>query len=166
MHLTYKDLNMKLSEVKEILPTLENVKFQLENGAFVPEHFHVTEVGMIDKNFIDCGGVIRSEKVVNFQLWNADDFEHHLKPNKLLNIIKLSEDKLGIGDFEIEVEYQSDTIGKYDLEFNGKTFILKNKTTACLAQDACGIPSEKEKKNLSELNVNQNNSCTPGGGCC
>ena len=61
-------------------------------------------------------------------------------------------------DFDIEVEYQSNTIGKYDLEFNGKTFILKNKTTACLAQDACGIPSEKEKKNLSELNVNQNNS--------
>ena len=124
---------MKLSEVKQILPTLENVEFQLENGAFVPEHFHVTEVGMINKNFIDCGGVIRSEKVVNFQLWNADDFEHRLKPNKLLTIIKLSEDKLGIEDFDIEVEYQSETIGKYDLEFNGKTFILKNKTTACLA---------------------------------
>lgn len=62
---------------------------------------------------------------MNFQLWNADDFEHRLKPNKLLNIIKLSEEKLGIGDFEIEVEYQSDTIGKYDLDFNGKTFVLK-----------------------------------------
>jgi hypothetical protein len=69
---------MKLSEVKQILPTLENVEFQLENGTFVPKHFHVTEVGMINKNFIDCGGVIRSEKVVNFQLWNADDFEHRL----------------------------------------------------------------------------------------
>jgi hypothetical protein len=62
---------------------------------------------------------------------------------------------LGIEDFDIEVEYQSDTIGKYDLEFNGKTFILKSKTTACLAQDACGIPSEKEKNNLIELGVNQ-----------
>ena len=166
LHLNYKDSIMKLSEVKQILPTLENVEFQLENGAFVPEHFHVTEVGMINKNFIDCGGVIRSEKVVNFQLWNADDFEHRLKPNKLLNIIKLSEDKLEIEDFDIEVEYQSETIGKYDLEFNGKTFILKNKTTACLAQDACGIPPEKEKKNLIELGINQNNSCTPNSGCC
>ena len=35
---------MKLSEIKNILPTLENVEFQLENGRFVPEHFHVTEV--------------------------------------------------------------------------------------------------------------------------
>ena len=156
---------MKLSDVKQILPTLENVEFQLENGTFVPEHFHVTEVGMITKNFIDCGGVIRTEKVVNFQLWNADDFEHRLKPNKLLNIIKLSEEKLGIEDFEIEVEYQSDTIGKYDLEFNGKTFVLVNKTTACLAQDACGIPSEKQKKNLTELSANQT-VCKPNSGCC
>ena len=156
---------MKLSDVKQILPTLENVEFQLENGTFVPEHFHVTEVGMITKNFIDCGGVIRTEKVVNFQLWNADDFEHRLKPNKLLNIIKLSEEKLGIEDFEIEVEYQSDTIGKYDLEFNGKTFVLVNKTTACLAQDACGIPSEKEKKNFAELSANQT-VCKPNSGCC
>lgn len=157
---------MKLSQVKALLPTLENVTFKLENGSFVPEHFHVTEVGMITKNFIDCGGVIRTEKTVNFQLWNADDFEHRLKPAKLLNIIKLSEEKLGIEDAEIEVEYQSDTIGKYALAFDGTYFILQNKTTACLAQDACGIPSEKVKKNLSELSVNQNASCTPGGGCC
>lgn len=87
---------MKLSDIKEILQTLDNVAFQLENGTFVPEHFHVTEVGQITKNFIDCGGVIRTEKVVNFQLWNADDYEHRLKPTKLLNIIKLSEEKLGI----------------------------------------------------------------------
>src|SRR5690606_18135555 len=117
---------MKLSDVKQILATLENVVFQLENGTFVPEHFHVTEVGMIIKNFIDCGEVIRTEKVVNFQLWNADDFEHRLKPTKLLNIIKLSEEKLDIEDCEIEVEYQDNTIGKYDLDFNGNTFVLQN----------------------------------------
>lgn len=154
---------MKLSEIKTILPTLDNVEFQLENGTFVPEHFHVTEVGQITKNFIDCGGVIRNEKVVNFQLWNADDYEHRLKPGKLLHIIELSESKLGIEEAEIEVEYQSDTIGKYDLDFNGKAFILKIKTTACLAQDACGIPV-KEKIVISEL---QNASCcTPNSGCC
>lgn len=157
---------MKLSEIKEILPTLENVEFQLENGAFVPEHFHVTEVGTVTKHFIDCGGTIRNERVVNFQLWNADDFEHRLKPGKLLHIIKLSEDQLGIEDGDIEVEYQNITIGKYDLDFNGKHFVLKNKTTACLAQDACGIPAEKSKVNLSELSTNQTSCCTPNSGCC
>ncbi|HMP31241.1 MAG TPA: DUF6428 family protein [Saprospiraceae bacterium] len=78
----------------------------------------------------------------------------------------MSERKLGIEDNEIEVEYQSNTIGKYDLDFDGATFVLKNKTTACLAQDACGIPSEKVKKNLIELTVSSNACCTPGGGCC
>lgn len=157
---------MRLSEIKAILPTLQNVEFQLENGTVVPEHFHITEVGQITKKFIDCGGIIRNEKVVNFQLWNADDYEHRLKPGKLLNIIKLSEENLGIGDGEIEVEFQSATIGKYDLDFNGEHFILMNKQTACLAQDACGIPIEKQKKNLVELSVNQNSGCTPNSGCC
>lgn len=157
---------MKLSQVKALLPTLENVAFKLENGTLVPEHFHVTEVGMVTKNFIDCGGTIRNEKTVNFQLWNANDFDHRLKPTKLLKIIELSEKQLGIDDAEIEVEYQSETIGKYALAFDGTNFILQNKTTACLAQDACGIPSEKAKKNLSELSVNKNASCTTGGGCC
>ena len=157
---------MKLSQVKALLPTLENVAFKLENGTLVPEHFHVTEVGMVTKNFIDCGGTIRNEKTVNFQLWNANDFDHRLKPTKLLKIIELSEKQLGNDDAEIEVEYQSETIGKYALAFDGTNFILQNKTTACLAQDACGIPSEKAKKNLSELSVNKNASCTTGGGCC
>lgn len=157
---------MKLSEIKEILPALNNVEFELENGTFVPEHFHVTEVGQIIKKFIDCGGVIRKEKVINFQLWNADDYEHRLKPGKLLSIIKLSEEKLGIEDAVIEVEYQNDTIGKYDLDFNGNTFVLKNKTTDCLALDACGIHAEKQNRSLSELTANQSNSCTPNSGCC
>ena len=156
---------MKLSQVKNILKTVEAVNFNLPDGTMVPEHFHVTEVGLITKNFIDCGGTVRNESVVNFQLWDANDFEHRLKPQKLLNIIELSEKVLGIGDFEIEVEYQSKTIGKYDLDFNGKDFVLLNKKTACLAQDQCGIPVEKQKVKLSELN-NHQNCCSPGGSCC
>lgn len=156
---------MKLSEIKTVLSTLDNVTFVLPNGTYVPEHFHVTEVGLITKNFIDCGGTVRKETIVNFQLWNANDLEHRLKPKKLLDIITLSEKVLGIGDFEIEVEYQTETIGKYDLSFNGKDFSLLNKQTACLAQDQCGTPKEKQKIKLSEINT-QTSCCTPGGSCC
>lgn len=156
---------MKLSEIKTILSNLETVAFILENGTVVPEHFHVTEIGLITKNFIDCGGTIRNEKVVNFQLWNANDFEHRLKPKKLLDIISLSEKALEIEDYEIEVEYQTETIGKYDLDFNGENFILLNKKTACLASDQCGVPNAKPKIKLSEIK-NQTNCCTPGGSCC
>jgi len=157
---------MKLSEIKKILNTVETVNFQLPNGSFVPEHFHVTEVGLITKNFIDCGGTVRKETVVNFQLWDANDFEHRLKPQKLIHIIELSEKVLGIEDFEIEVEYQDTTIGKYDLGFNGKDFELLNKKTACLAQEQCGIPSEKPKIKLTQLNVDSGSSCAAGSGCC
>jgi len=155
---------MKLEQIKKHLSTAEAVNFELQNGTIVPEHFHVTEVGVVTKIFIDCGGTIRNEKVANFQLWNANDFEHRLKPSKLLDIIKLSEEKLGMEDLEIEVEYQAETIGKYDLEFNGKNFVLVSKQTACLATDSCGIPQEKLKVNLAE--VSTQNSCSPGSGCC
>ncbi len=157
---------MKLSEVKAILPTLDNVVFETPNGSFVPEHFHVTEVGNVRKHFIDCGGTIRNESVVNFQLWNANDTDHRLKPGKLLRIIELSEEKLGIENNEIEVEYQGETIGKYNLEFNGKHFLLVSKTTACLASESCGAPAEKAKIQLSELSTKESACCTTGGGCC
>ena len=155
---------MKLSEIKTILSTAETVNFELENGTQVPEHFHVTEVGVVTKHFIDCGGKERIEKTANFQLLDANDFEHRLKPQKLLNIISLSERLLGMGDLEIEVEYQTTTIGKYDLAFNGQNFELVNKQSNCLAQDKCGIPSNKQKVRLSDKN---DEPCySPDVNCC
>lgn len=155
---------MKLSEVKNILNKLETISFQLPNGALVPNHFHVTEVGKITKHFIDCGGTVRNEEVVNFQLWNANDYDHRLHPEKLVNIIELSEQVLGIEDLEIEVEYQGDTIGKFGLDFDGKHFLLTTKQTDCLARDECGIPTEKPRIKLSDLKMVS--SCAPGGNCC
>ncbi len=155
---------MKLSTIKNHLSNLETVNFQLLNGTMVPAHFHVTEVGIITKKFIDCGGTVREESVANFQLWDANDFDHRLKPSKLLNIIALSENILGIQDLEVEVEYQSETIGKYDIDFDGSNFLLLNKTTDCLAKDKCGIPAEKLKVKIADLVLE--NSCKPGGGCC
>ncbi|KAB1066581.1 hypothetical protein F6U93_14280 [Tamlana haliotis] len=155
---------MTLSEVKNKLENLEQIGFQLPNGTLVPSHFHVTEVGKITKHFIDCGGTVRQEEVVNFQLWNANDYDHRLHPEKLLHIIELSEKTLEIGDLEIEVEYQDTTIGKYGLDFDGTNFLLTTKQTDCLAKDNCGIPEEKPKIKFSEFNTA--NSCTPGSGCC
>lgn len=154
---------MKLSEVKSALQQLETIAFQLPNGKLVPAHFHVTEIGEINKNFIDCGGTVRNEKVVNFQLWSARDYNHRLHPEKLVEIIELSEKTLNIGNFEVEVEYQGATIEKFGLDFDGKNFLLTTKQTDCLAKEKCGIPVEKKKVELSNLT---GSSCTPGSGCC
>lgn len=157
---------MKLSEFKSVLPSLNEVVFQLPDGSFVPAHFHVTEVGLVQKRFIDCGGTLRFEEKISFQLWEANDFDHRLAPQKLASIIKLSEDKLLLQDAEIEVEYQQNTIGKYHLSFDGKRFLLNATQTACLAEDKCGIPPHKLKVQLADLSANSNTCCTPGSGCC
>ncbi|WP_047245355.1 DUF6428 family protein [Maribacter thermophilus] len=155
---------MKLSEVKSILGKLETIAFQLPNGELVPNHFHVTEVGKVTKHFIDCGGTVRNEEVVNFQLWNANDYDHRLHPEKLLNIIELSEKTLEIGDLEVEVEYQGVTIQKFGIDFDGKNFLLTTKQTDCLAKDKCGIPEEKPKLNLADLSSEP--CCSSDGNCC
>ena len=158
---------MRLSEFKSHLKTLKDVKFKLPSGSDVPSHFHITEVGRVLKHFIDCGGVIRKENKVNFQLWEANDYEHRLSPEKLLNIIQLSEEKLSIVDDEIEVEYQGGTIGKYGVVFQGEEFILQNTYTDCLAKDNCGVPEPqmKRKVNLADLQK-ESSCCDPNSGCC
>lgn len=157
---------MKLSEIKSELKKLSTIAFQLPNGELVPNHFHVTEVGKVTKNFIDCGGVVRKEELANFQLWKANDNDHRLHPEKLCHIIELSEEKLQIPDLEIEVEYQmKETIGKFDLAFDGTNFLLISKLTDCLAKDKCGILEEKLKVKMSEWKPKAV-SCIPNSGCC
>lgn len=155
---------MKLSEAKNILKQSEKITFKLPNGQLVPNHFHVTEVGKITKHFIDCGGTVRHEEVVNFQLWNANDYDHRLHPEKLLSIIELSEKVLGIPNLEIEVEYQAETIGKFGLDFDGTHFLLTTKQTDCLAKDQCGVPNEKTNLKLSD--IKNEPCCSPDGNCC
>jgi len=158
---------MRLSEFKSHLQTLNDVKFILPNGDSVPAHFHITEVGRVLKHFIDCGGVIRKENKVSFQLWEANDYEHRLSPEKLLNIIELSEEKLSITDDEIEVEYQGNTIGKYGVAFQDGQFVLQNTHTDCLAKDNCGIPESQIKRKMSLADLQKESSCCdPSSGCC
>lgn len=157
---------MKLSEFKKRLNELDSLTFVQSNGTAVPAHFHVTEVGQVSKHFIDCGGTVRDEKVVNFQLWEANDFDHRLAPQKLKDIIDLSERKLGLEDAEIEVEYQAETIGKFGLEFENGKFTLTTKQTNCLASDKCGIPPEKLKVKLSDLQSANQSCCGPNSKCC
>lgn len=167
---------MKLSEIKKHLNKLDQITFMLPNGELVPTHFHVTEVGKISKHFIDCGGTVRKEDVINFQLWNANDYNHRLHPEKLVHIIELSEKVLSLEDLEIEVEYQMensksqipnsnfDTIGKFSLDFDGTNFLLTTKQTDCLAKENCGIPAEKPKRQLAE--ITNEPCCSPDGNCC
>ena len=153
---------MLLSAFKQSLIELDTLKFQLPNGQFVPSHFHITEVGNVKRNYIDCGGKLREENKINLQLWVASDTNHRLKPNNILEILQLAEKQLGYSNLELEVEYQQNTIGRYKLAFDGTVFQLINTQTACLAPDQCGNPQEKPRVRLSASGV----KCNPNSGCC
>ena len=154
---------MNIKEFKHTLSNLCELTFVLPNGSHVAPHFHLTEVGEITKDYVDCGGTIRNEKVANFQLWAADDYEHRLEPEKVIEIISMAEKQLGLENLEVEVEYQSETIGKYGLDFDGKRFLLTVTQTDCLAKEKCGIP-EAQPVNL--VPAQSSSGCSPESGCC
>ena len=147
---------MKLSEFKSTLNEVTHIKLMLPNGTLVPAHFHVTELALISKNFIDCGGVARVERKITFQLWVANDIDHRLSSLKWLGIIKKGELDYGLTDEPVEIEFQGQTIERYGILFSESVFNLTPLFTECLAPDHCGIPSAELPKP----------SCTPNSGCC
>lgn len=157
---------MTIEEIKTKLASMEELSFILPDGSSVPAHFHITEVGKITKDFIDCGGKRRTEESACFQLWQKEeDDNHRLAPQKLINIIEGSQAQLGLSNLPIVVEYQgANTISSFGLEYDGENFLLTSKMTACLAEDACAVPEPKTMIDLSLETAN--NACTPGGGCC
>ena len=116
----------------------------LPDGAFVPAHFHVTEVGRVRKDFIDCGGTTRSTESCVLQVWVADDEDHRLDTTKLAAIVRLAAPLLGGTDPPVEVEYDLGTITQLpvtavEVTPGGLLFHLGGKHTACLAPDRCGV---------------------------
>lgn len=153
---------MTLSELKEQLHLLDNLTFELPDGKEVPSHFHLTELGLNEKSFIDCGGTIRKQRTARLQLWSSIDYDHRLKADNLLKIVKQVEQTIGIDDLEVEVEYQGqNTLEIYGLGMKENKFLLEKKYTDCLAKDNCGITPVKQKLKLSELT----NSCCQGNAC-
>ena len=115
---------MNLSTFFEHLDEVDELTFVLPNGTHVPPHFHLTEVALVTKKYVDCGGTQREEQVISFQLWSADDYDHRLAPCRVYGIVERAQEALGFGNLEVEVEYQSDTIGRYGLEFSNGRFLL------------------------------------------
>lgn len=157
---------MKLSEFKEHLNQTPSLQFIQTDGHPVPAHFHITEAGLTEKHFVDCGGTLRTEKVIHIQMWSSTDTDHRLAPSKVLSILSIYEKHFGTEDLEIEVEYQTETIGRYGLSFHNNQFQLTPKYTDCLASDHCGITPAKKKIAMADLNHGESSCCTPGSGCC
>lgn len=138
------------------------LRLQLPSGEFVPAHFHVTEVGRVTKDFVDCGGVRRAEQTCVLQTLVASDVEHRLKADKLARILDLTEQLDLSPEIPVEFEIQGSTIQIFSLDQcrldeTHLTLSLMAKQTACLAPDKCGIGDA-----LPTLD----NSCGGDSGCC
>ncbi len=137
---------MNLAELENLLSASGDapVSFTLPDGSAVPSHYHLTEVGHVRKEFVDCGGVRRSEEYCALQLWVATDTEHQLRASKILAIIAHTQGILPSKQLEVQVEYQRDSLSVYrvasaDRVFGKLVVRLEAKATACLAPDRCGV---------------------------
>lgn len=144
---------MTSKQLVHLLEMNENssIHIMLPTGEFVPEHFHITEVGRVHKTFIDCGGTRRESITCLLQVWTAHDVEHRLDSGKLSKILMLAGSVLGTDTSAVEVEYEADSVSQYklvDIEITpkGLLFVLGGKHTECLAPDKCGITGCGEAK--------------------
>ena len=151
---------MKLSAFTDHLrafPDLE-LTFILPDGGRIPAHAHITEIGRIDKTFIDCGGTVRRVSTACLQAWVADDVDHRFAPGKLAQVIQQSAPLFQGDDLEVEVEYEDGIISQFPVIETGVEaghvyFRLGLKHTDCLAKEIC-VPNPAEP------------SCCAGSGCC
>ena len=127
----------------------KSVQLVLPGGEAVPQHFHVTEIGGVRKDFIDCGGTQRVNSTCLIQCWVATDVDHRIGTEKVLKIVEMGA-KVLAGDFlPVEIEYEEGVISQYPLDELEVTdeavvFRLTTKHTDCLAKEKCGIPEAEE----------------------
>ena len=157
---------MTLSQFKQHLNQVSQLHFILPNGLHVPLHVHITEAGLTTKHFVDCGGTVHIKKTISFQLWYANDFDHRLNPQTVKKIIDIAEPLFAKEDLELDIEFQTETINRYGLDFNGHAFLLRPLQADCLAKAHCGIPQEKQNIKLLQLQSAKDSCCLPNSGCC
>lgn len=137
---------MNVREFRAVLEANPGVKmhFMLPDQSFVPAHYHITEIGRVQKDFIDCGGTVRSLTSCLLQIWVATDVDHRLETTKLAKIMEIAHPLLTSDDLAVEVEYEDAVVSQYPLGSaevtpSGILFYLGTKHTACLAPEKCGV---------------------------
>jgi uncharacterized protein DUF6428 len=151
---------MKLSDLRLLLEKHPDTlpRFVLPKGDFIPAHAHVTEVGYVAKNFIDCGGVMGKSETVLLQTHVGQDSDHRLRSDRFAKILQLGERVLPHDQLEVEVEYDCCVVAQYpvsEVKAAGKHLdvILGKRRTQCLAQ-------ERRKAAATET------CCAPAAACC
>jgi hypothetical protein len=151
---------MTLNEFKALLEANRDKQFllQLPNEKTIPQSFHITEVGLVTKTFIDCGGKVHTVQTCQLQAWIGPDIDHRLEAGKMADILKIAQSIVPSDSLTLEIEYEDEVISQYPvadatISDEAVTLLLTTKHTDCLAPELCVLPSGES-------------CCAPGSGCC
>lgn len=112
------------------------------DGEPIEAHFHVTEVGRVQRDFVDCGGTVRRVVTCLLQTWVGEDTDHRITAGKLLKAFAHAAPILGDEDLPVELEYEACnvvqlTVAEVRRESDRLVLQLGSKHTDCLAKELC-----------------------------
>ena len=133
---------MRLHDLQDALEANPKTlpRFVLPNGDYVPQHAHVTEVGHVVRNFIDCGGLTGKEEKVVLQTHIGNDTDHRLRSDRFAKILRLGNRVIPSADLDVDVEYDCCVVAQYPIaqatpEGNHLNLILQRGRTQCRARE-------------------------------
>jgi len=117
------------------------------DGEPIEAHFHITEVGRVQRDFVDCGGTIRQVLTCLLQTWVGDDLDHRITANKLRKAISHAAPILRGEDLPVELEYDACNVVQLKVlsavaDKDRLVIRLGKKKTDCLAKELC-VPSTR-----------------------
>lgn len=159
---------MTLCELKSLLANYPDRFFRLRlpDASAVPMSFHITEVGRVQKTFLDCGGQLRERMTCQLQVWVGEDFEHRIETGKMAGILAKAAALLPDDSVPVEIEYEDRVISQYTIETHELTDVavilnLAHKHTECLAPELCGL----QMPDLRLPAIGGKSPCCGPGGC-
>ena len=155
---------MTLNEFKSLLASEggKHFRLQLPDGSPVPVSFHVTEVGRVQKTFIDCGGTLRESVACQLQVWVGEDVDHRIEAQKAAKILEKAKPFLPDESIPVEIEYEDKVLSQYRITgcrtgADSVVLMLAHKHTECLAPELCGLVTKPK----AAVNL-----CCGPAGCC
>jgi hypothetical protein len=135
--MTLQDLRNTLEANPKRFP-----RFVLPDGDYIPAHAHVTEVGHVVRNFIDCGGLTGKEEKVVLQTHVGNDADHRLRSDRFAKILELGSRVIPSADLDldVDVEYDCCVVAQYPIakatpDGEHLNLILQRGRTQCRARE-------------------------------
>lgn len=135
---------LTISALRQVLATAPELPLTVlwPVGDPIEAHFHVTEVGRVQKDFVDCGGTVRRAVTCLLQTWVGEDVDHRLTARKLLKAFDHAAKVLGGEDLPVELEYEACNVIQFrvtavEREAGRLVVRLGGKHTDCLAKEIC-----------------------------